>query len=616
MGRLETVACLLDCAEESFAEQGFHAPSLRTITADAGVNLASISYHFGGKEGLIEAVLRRRIDPINAERLRRLEALESAEHPPQLRAVLAAFLEPCLLIHQGDEARTEIVLRLMARLHAEPELAFSLLRRVFPEVVQRFHAAVARCCPQLSPATLMLRLHFLVGALIHNMGAQSVLARLSSDLCDITPPGKATVMIEELILFAEAGIQAKTSQVGQVDRRHQAQRGGWSVLPVLVLVLAITVAWLLYQTRPQPGHAAREDESPLVAVAMITYSNGEVPILGQATVAPTTILPVVAELSASVRHVAPNLVVGGRVRAGEVLIELDDADLHSALARAQADLARRELQLMEEQRRAALARADWERSGASNAADPLVLREPQLALARAEHARAVSEVADASRALARCRLVAPVDAIVRRRQVEVGQLPTRGAVLAELLPLRSAELRVPLPSEDLPFLDLPRPGATGTLPKKVHIAAGIDSGASLRPGLVTRCEPELQQPGRQLVAIVEVAEPWDGPWPLLPGSFVTVHFSGQAPAGTFQVPSAAVVDRALHLIDTDELLRRVPVEVLRHLDDRVLIRGELKEGQRILAQRLPGAMTGLRVRTTTGRDEAEANSEPGEETPQ
>ncbi|MFW5829861.1 MAG: TetR family transcriptional regulator, partial [Planctomycetota bacterium] len=63
---------LLDAAEACFAEIGFHAASVRMITERAGANLAAVHYHFGGKNGLIEAVITRRIGPVQAERLRRL----------------------------------------------------------------------------------------------------------------------------------------------------------------------------------------------------------------------------------------------------------------------------------------------------------------------------------------------------------------------------------------------------------------------------------------------------------------------------------------------------------------------------------------------------------------
>src|SRR4030095_1134131 len=60
---------ILDAAEALFMEHGFEATTLRQITAAASVNLAAVHYHFGSKEELFEAVLTRRLDPMNQERL-------------------------------------------------------------------------------------------------------------------------------------------------------------------------------------------------------------------------------------------------------------------------------------------------------------------------------------------------------------------------------------------------------------------------------------------------------------------------------------------------------------------------------------------------------------------
>ena len=47
---------IMEAAEELFAEQGFAGTSVRDIAEKAGVNLAMISYYFGSKEKLMEAM--------------------------------------------------------------------------------------------------------------------------------------------------------------------------------------------------------------------------------------------------------------------------------------------------------------------------------------------------------------------------------------------------------------------------------------------------------------------------------------------------------------------------------------------------------------------------------
>lgn len=54
----ETRATLLRTGAELFARNGYNGVSMRTLAAEAGVNLATVSYHFGGKAGLYEAIIQ------------------------------------------------------------------------------------------------------------------------------------------------------------------------------------------------------------------------------------------------------------------------------------------------------------------------------------------------------------------------------------------------------------------------------------------------------------------------------------------------------------------------------------------------------------------------------
>src|SRR3954453_20324524 len=72
----DTKTRILDAAERLFVEHGFEATSLRSLTSAAGVNLAAVNYHFGSKEELFQAVLTRRLDPMNQERIDLLAKVE------------------------------------------------------------------------------------------------------------------------------------------------------------------------------------------------------------------------------------------------------------------------------------------------------------------------------------------------------------------------------------------------------------------------------------------------------------------------------------------------------------------------------------------------------------
>src|SRR4029079_12113009 len=84
-GAAATKARILDAAESLFMEHGFEATSLRAITAAAAVNLASGNSPFGSKEVFFQAMLTRRLDPMNQERLDLLTKLERESGSAPLR---------------------------------------------------------------------------------------------------------------------------------------------------------------------------------------------------------------------------------------------------------------------------------------------------------------------------------------------------------------------------------------------------------------------------------------------------------------------------------------------------------------------------------------------------
>src|SRR5579863_10630017 len=89
----DTKSRILDAAEKLFAMNGFKPTSLRDITAEAQVNLAAVNYHFQSKDSLIDAVIARRIEPVNRKRM---EMLEAAGPNPSVEQILTAFLAPVL----------------------------------------------------------------------------------------------------------------------------------------------------------------------------------------------------------------------------------------------------------------------------------------------------------------------------------------------------------------------------------------------------------------------------------------------------------------------------------------------------------------------------------------
>ena len=196
---IDTKQKILDTAEKLFAERGYGATSMRQIIAEAGVNLASIHYHFGSKEELLDGIILRKAGPVNEIRLAMLERVltEAGGKPPGLEAILHAFLWP---VAKGADQNQQFV-RLMGRLLSEGLLS-TVVHKHFYEVMMRFLAAMHSVLPDLSREEFMWRFQFMIGALSHTMcGVQQFHESLGLT-------GSFEDRLERLSRFVAAGFRA------------------------------------------------------------------------------------------------------------------------------------------------------------------------------------------------------------------------------------------------------------------------------------------------------------------------------------------------------------------------------------------------------------------------
>jgi len=216
--RPDTRDALLDAAEHLFAERGLRSASLRAITGEAGTNLAAVNYHFGSKQGLVEAVFTRRLEPLNRERLDRLAACEAAPGGPAVECIVRAFVAPVLRMLRDRREGGAAFARLVARSFSEPsEETLRMLQSAFREVVERFAAALGAALPHLPRETVFWRIHFMAGAMAHTAAFGRLAFAMSHGLCD---PEDSERMIDELAAFLAAGHAAPAPE-GSPERPSQ-----------------------------------------------------------------------------------------------------------------------------------------------------------------------------------------------------------------------------------------------------------------------------------------------------------------------------------------------------------------------------------------------------------
>jgi AcrR family transcriptional regulator len=176
---------LLDAAEELFAKRGFYGASVRELTKAAGVDLSLVNYHFETKRGLFSAVVERRGEVLNRERLARLEKVvdEAGSEAPDLNAVVDAFLDPVFERASSGDAGWQNYFALVAYVNNSPEWGRVLMTQHFDPVVQKFIAAVGSALPNCDLAEMFWAYHFLTGSLTLSLAKTGRLDTLSGGLC-------------------------------------------------------------------------------------------------------------------------------------------------------------------------------------------------------------------------------------------------------------------------------------------------------------------------------------------------------------------------------------------------------------------------------------------------
>jgi RND family efflux transporter MFP subunit len=431
----------------------------------------------------------------------------------------------------------------------------------------------------------------------------------------------------------------------------------------LLIVLAIlgggaTAAWYWLTHKPKARREPPAPQARLVQVTPVRPGRETVVVRAMGEVVPARSVALAPRVGGEIVEISPEFVPGGRFAEGKTIARIDPKDYELALERAKAEAARlaalaqqaeaaaaqRETEVTQarsqldiEMGRQSVAKREYELLGETvNGRDEaLVLRRPQLEAARAalEAARAAARsaqaAAESARAatataetavrmaeldLTRTRLRAPFNAIVQRREVNLGSQVAVGSPLATLVGTDAYWVCVSVPVDQLPWLRVPRgTGETGS-PVRIYNETAWGPEA-YRTGQVLRLESALEPQGRMARLLVRVPDPLgtaagngDTP-PLLIGSYVRVEIEGTA------LEDVIALDRD-HLRDGNRVwvmngageLEIRPVEISHRGRERVLIVGGLEAGEKVVTTDLTAPAPGMPLRTET----AAAPSPPAE----
>ncbi|MGZ5050179.1 MAG: efflux RND transporter periplasmic adaptor subunit [Methylobacter sp.] len=376
------------------------------------------------------------------------------------------------------------------------------------------------------------------------------------------------------------------------------------LLPIALLLLGAGCAWAIIATSPPMPRNTPVAEAPLVTVVPAEAQTLRLDVHSQGVVMPRNEIDLIPEVSGKIVQLHPGFVAGGFFKQDEILATIDPRDYDYAIAQAQAQIAEAKRQLAMEEAQADQAHNEWQALG-EGAPSPLALHEPQVAEARAKLKAAEASLLQAQIKRSRCELRAPFSGRVQTKLVGLGQTIRIGEKLAHIYSTDIAEIRLPLPTEQLAYLDLPLATAgkacgAGTPCPKVTLTADFAGGEHTWEGRIVRSEGRLDDSTGVLYAVTEIADPYSqqaGHPPLLAGLFVQAQIQGKQLPNLFVLPLSAVdASQQALVVDAEQKLRIRHLDILRTEPKRILVKQGLSAGDRIVTSGVKIPVEGMKVR--------------------
>lgn len=198
---------ILAAAWKLFSERGFEDVSVRDVTNEAGVNLASVSYHFGSKDGLIQEVVKKVLNPANQHRMDLLESAitdAGGVENVTLQSVLESYVRP-IMFPEEHGSNQDILARLAARymIERDYDVPNSVLA-LYTEVFQKYVTVVAMKVSHLTPQEILQRLLFSIGAALQ----YETFASLARKTTGQAAPDNKAKDYEEFVKFMLSGFSA------------------------------------------------------------------------------------------------------------------------------------------------------------------------------------------------------------------------------------------------------------------------------------------------------------------------------------------------------------------------------------------------------------------------
>jgi len=240
------------------------------------------------------------------------------------------------------------------------------------------------------------------------------------------------------------------------------------------------------------------------------------------------------------------------------------------------------------------------------------MHKPQLKEREAKLAAAQADMATAKLQLERCRLLAPFNGWIRDKRVLAGQYLTAGEKIVRLYADDKAEVRLPIPSDQLEFLPLSSVLDNSHSGPEVRLTAKLGNKEPQWLGRIVRTSSSLDDKNALLYAIAEIPDAFktkNSQFALMPGQFVRATIYGVERFDLLSLPKSALFGgNQVFSVDSQDKLKLHQVNILRNDKDRIIVGEGIAPGERILIAGVELPVAGMKVKTSSAEPDKKSVS--------
>lgn len=368
------------------------------------------------------------------------------------------------------------------------------------------------------------------------------------------------------------------------------RRGVLFLLIAIVIVAAIVIAGIVPRRKARAALKEETDELAIPSVVAVHPEHGapQTEIVLPGNMQAFTDAPIYARTNGYLKKWYVD--IGGRVKAGQLLAEIETPEVDQQLAQAEADLntAKANLNLSE----ITAKRYEDLKNTDSVSKQDVDNAEGDYQAKKAAVASAESNVKRLQELQSFEKIYAPFDGVITARNTDVGHLINSGAggtqqELFHIAAIRTLRVYVNVPQE---YSASARPGLTADLTLSEFPGKRFT-------GELVRTANAIDPATRTLLAEVDVKNPSGE---LLPGAYTEMHLKVPSGAATYILPVTALIFRAhglqVAVVDSNSTAQLVPVTVGRDFGTEVEIRSGLPENARVITNPPDSLVAGERVR--------------------